>query len=99
MPMAVITPDVVNRSEWSDFRTAFHEACINAGAQIGAVQVCGTAEEGVPSAGDEKGGWQAVQVRVDGGEHGIFRIGRAHVIRVVHATVDAGSFRPTRVPS
>src|SRR5882757_1451798 len=63
------------------------EAGVDAGAQISAVQVCGSAEERVPAAGDEESGWQAVQVRVNGGKHGIFRIGGANVIRVVHATV------------
>ena len=63
------------------------EACIDAGAQIGAVQVGGSAEQGIPAAGDEESGRQAVQIRVDGRQHRIFRIGRADIIGVVNAAV------------
>jgi hypothetical protein len=53
-----------------------YEACIDTSPQIGAMQIFGSAKQGVSAAGDEESRRQAVQVRIDRGQHRIFRIGR-----------------------
>jgi hypothetical protein len=53
------------------------EAGVDAGAEIGTVEVGGAAEQGVAFAGDEEGGREAVQVSVDGGEDRVFGVGFA----------------------
>lgn len=52
-----------------------NKAGIDTGAETGAMQIRGAAQQRVPLTGDEQCGWQTVQVGVDRRKHGIFGIG------------------------
>lgn len=56
---------------------------VDAVAEEGAVEDSGSAEQEVAAAGDEKGGRKAVEVGVEGREHGVAGAGGADVLSVV----------------
>ncbi len=61
------------------------EAGVDVVAEKGAVEDGGAAEQQVAGAGEEEGGWEAVEVGKDGGEYGVSGVGGADVFGVLGA--------------
>src|SRR5258708_4346028 len=63
---------------------------VHAGTEVGAVQYCGSAEEQIAAAGDEKRGRESGEIRVKGRQHWILAISRARVFEIAYARIWRG---------
>src|SRR5258708_33021114 len=63
---------------------------VHAGTEVGAVQYCGSAEEQIAPAGDEKSGRESGEIRVKGRQHWILAISRAGVFEIAYARIWRG---------